>query len=395
MVQVLKKVIITGSIIFIFTMGFLEVLLRIPFSEASKDIIYIEKYYRTLLHRVNPIWFQKEQSQPLLPPFDVFANLRHDESSRLDEIRSKTRLLRNTAVDGYDFLRHESTFSSTRFTAYFNNLGFRRQSDTLIEKSKKSRRIIVYGSYQAFGFALPESLTYAEKLEARLNQNTKGIKYEVLNSAQMAGTAIVGYAHFLQDVKVLKPDLVIFDYGMVDAFIINDNMMPQVFHFDTKWKQFLSVPAQVVNYLIGHSTVFYKFWTFATNLKMRHNMISYFKLVDAFFAAAEKNKVPVVSVQQIQAITPAQIMNKVASRYQNIRFVDSNQVFSEKYDRFKNRTRPENFWLNEAAPDERVHIERHGLASFSNLRMNLWQINEDGQDILAEYLEPIVRGHLE
>lgn len=384
---------IVGKLILILllTLGFLELLLRIPYNEAAKNVIYMEKYYRTLLHRVNPVWFQKNHNDPLLPPFNVYANLNFNDTSRLEEIRNQTRVLKNAKVESYDFLRHESTFASTKYTVEFNNIGLRRSADTFTKKPFNTRRIMLYGSYQAFGFALPENLTYGAQLEARLNKNNQKIRYEVLNSARMAGTAIVGYAHFLRDVHTLKPDLVIFDYGMVDGFIINDNLMPQVLHIDTEWKEFLSGPAKVINSLIGYSTVFYKLWTLGANIKMRENMINYFKVVDMFFSEASKNSVPVIALQQIQAITPADIMYKVANRHKGITFVNAGQIFSEKYAQYEHWPRPDNFWLNEVPPEERVYIERHGLAAYANLRMNLWQINENGHSILAEHLESVVK----
>ena len=386
------------KIVVLFLLGIcflLEIFLRFPVSEEAKTAYYFDAYYRKVLHRVNPVWFRKKQDNPLLPPFDVYANLQVDEPERLTRIRDTNRVLKNTSVQAYDFLRHENLKDRTQVTAHFNNLGLRRETDTSIEKPKGTFRILVYGSYHAFGFGLPESATYSSILEDLLNQEAKKtgrkIKFEVLNSGRMAGTAIVGYAQFSDDVEKLKPDLAIFDYGIVDAFIIDDNLMPFVMHTGDNFKKFLQIPAGGINYLIGNSILFYKLWSFIMSYKIPQNIFNYFDVLHRFLFLAQQKKIPVIVLHQLQSAVPRDISAKVVSGYPDSHYADAKKIFEKEYANYKEIPKTDTFWLNEVDEEARAYIEKHPWATFSNLRLNIWQINEQGHSLLAHDLFKTVK----
>ena len=210
----------------------------------------------------------------------------------------------------------------------------------------------------------------------------------------MAGTAIVGYAELLKDIEELKPDLVIFDYGVVDPFIISDNLMPQVLHFNNDLKGALEIPCEILNFLIGHSALVYEFWTYMNNQSFGTNLHNFNASVEKFLALADSHGVPTILVRQIFATVPEKVLTAKLNQFKGVHYVDVREQFSAHYSEYSNWPHPETFWMNEIPPNEASYLEKTTMGAFGNLRLNLLQINENGQKVIAESLQKVVAEQL-
>lgn len=114
------------------------------------------------------------------------------------------------------FIRYElipNTVVSGRIR--INSGGFRGPEVT-IEKPKGVFRILMLGDSEIFSYLLPEDAPLPRQLEKLLNEESRNLKYEVINAG------VEGY-NTLQELEVLKykglkysPDLVILNYVLND-----------------------------------------------------------------------------------------------------------------------------------------------------------------------------------
>ncbi len=153
------------------------------------------------------------------PPFKKYYNYGYQDEKRLEMIFQETLGPVGKSVRTNDPLMPKSR---EKFKVSLNKLGFRGENRSP-KKSPDVKRIIVLGSYQAWGLGVNDSETYSALLENYLNQNTEQKKYEVWNGGRMTSTAIIGLAHLKHNVLKYQPDLVILDYGFVDSMMLLEN----------------------------------------------------------------------------------------------------------------------------------------------------------------------------
>ncbi len=184
------------------------------------------KYFNQIIRSRLASFWRRENTNPLMPPFKIFSNTGFDDEERLKLIAKETGLPHNAKLTAYDFLRSASVKEKTRYTAMINNLGFRDPPRT-IEKPENVFRIIVLGTYHAFGHAVNDEQAYPRQLERMLNElKIDGITFEVWNGGRHAASAIVGLARLKTEILDYHPDLIIWDYGFVDPLILGDDFFP-------------------------------------------------------------------------------------------------------------------------------------------------------------------------
>ena len=177
----------------------------------------VEKYQSLLLRKyVNQVFWvvsNPDKVEFFQPPNPTFANTGYDDDKRLKEIYRQTLGPVGTSARVTDVLEPDS---DEKFLISLNSDGFRG-----IERGKTEpgdlERIIVLGSYQAFGVGVNDDETYTDKLEEVLGEG-----HEVLNAGRMSSSAIVGLAHLKNNVINRYPDLVILDYGFVDSTMVDE-----------------------------------------------------------------------------------------------------------------------------------------------------------------------------
>jgi len=116
------------------------------------------------------------------------------------------------------------TFRTNGLTGEDVEVKFSRDSEGFRGKKNDSglRQILVIGGSTAIEFVVPEPLTWAEQLEARLNKKSKSKEqpFDVIN-AGVAGQTLLGNKLstdlWLKHTKSIEPEIIIIYYGHNDA----------------------------------------------------------------------------------------------------------------------------------------------------------------------------------
>lgn len=174
--------------------------------------------------KINGLWIRKREERKNIfePPFDVFVNKDFTNASRLKFISEFAKLPANQSYTVENFLRLNNLPQNQIFTVNSNSLGFRGKEYKL-KKAKDIFRIIVLGSYPAFGHAVNDDETYASILESELNKKARGkTRFEVWNGGKQGATSIMGYSRLINEVAAYAPDVVVWDYGWIELYLGKD-----------------------------------------------------------------------------------------------------------------------------------------------------------------------------
>jgi hypothetical protein len=176
-----------------------------------------------LQEKINKLWARSpvERNTILEPPFQVFINKNFQNKERMDFIFKHAALPPNMHVTAENFLRLNKSAHNQTYTATTNSLSFRGIERT-VAKPKKTFRIVLLGSYPAFGHGANDDETYAHIIEQ--NFKNAGKKVEVWNGGRQGGTSIMGYARLMREVENYKPDLVLWDYGWIELYLGQDRV---------------------------------------------------------------------------------------------------------------------------------------------------------------------------
>ena len=92
-----------------------------------------------------------------------------------------------------------------------------RNKEVAIEKSPDSVRVIMLGDSLTFGWGVSAKDTVSEQLEAHLNANGAGKRFEVINTGIGNTNTEMQVARFLGDEAKFSPDIVVLNYFINDA----------------------------------------------------------------------------------------------------------------------------------------------------------------------------------
>lgn len=174
--------------------------------------------------KINSLWTREREARKSLfePPFDVFVNKDFKNADRLHFIAKYSSLPKNINVTVENFLRLNNLKENETFTVTSNSRGYRGQERPL-EKPKDTYRIMLLGSYPAFGHAVNDNETYASVMEEILNKHYKGKKkFEIWNGGKQGATSIMGYSKLKEEVLNFSPDLIIWDFGWIELYLGRD-----------------------------------------------------------------------------------------------------------------------------------------------------------------------------
>ena len=102
-----------------------------------------------------------------------------------------------------------------------NSLGFRNE-EFIVQKPTNTYRILNLGDSVAFGWEVRVEDTYGNKLERYLNENSDGVRYEVINVGIPTWNLVAERNFLVQEGLKYQPDLVILDITVVnDIYGIN------------------------------------------------------------------------------------------------------------------------------------------------------------------------------
>lgn len=382
------------ALAFVFSVFVLtEIFFRVSFLGRNPVQVAVDKYMQFLGERINTQWARlttegpTDSDHPLEPPLKVVANTNFEDAARLAEIAESSRKLKNTKLTSFDFLKDRKLAQETQYTACYNNLGFRRCSDISVEKPKNTKRIIVYGTYTAFGHGVNEELTYSNQLENLLNKNSKNnTKYEVLNSGKHAGTAILALAQFTQDVKNLKPDVIVLDYGFVDILIADDDVFPLVLLFGDG--QIAKSLVKTHSFMVNNFVTFFLMWQKSSFSLIPERIEQLRAIFRKTIQLAAENKVSVVLLRQQTVRIRPKFYESIAEKVpQLVRFVDGEKYFSEQHQRYVHAPMPSHYWWNEISAEDQKLLVQDDYFKYPYLRLDLFQLNANGHALIAEALE--------
>lgn len=345
------------------------------------------KYFkRKIRARLWSAWSNKKNTDPLLPPFKIFSNKDFENVERLHRIVKETSLIRNAKLKSYDFLRADEIREKTYYTATVNNLGFRDPPRT-IQKPENVFRIIALGSYHTFGHAVNDKDTYPRQLERILNSDKdKNIVFEVWNGGRHAASAIVGLAKLQTEILDYKPDLIIWDYGFVDPFILEDNNFPISFFFpDTGVYRPVAFFFQLAkNITAGKSVLFIKFGDYLLRKNYEKNIEAFVQVNKKMIEIIKVKNIPVIVLRQNIASCQPYVYQKFSHLSKQVYFVEGEKIF-EKFppspEQVKEFQSGQN-WLSEYDPA----LAKVWRCKPPEYFINIYQYNELGHRAIAKYL---------
>lgn len=277
--------------------------------------------------RINKLWMRsaEERKTILEPPFQVFVNKNFQDQERMDFIFKHSPLPPNMNVTAENFLRLNDLPVNETFTATINSLSFRDPERT-IKKPKGTFRIIVLGSYPAFGHAVNDHETYSYILEKALNEKFKGkIKFEVWNGGRQGGTSIMGYSRLINEVQRYNPDLVLWDYGWIELYLSRD----RVRHNDkyTVIKQYGSLETKFLDFCIRSPLSIFKLCQVsvqkATKISYSDAISGWRESMNLVMDWSVKNKIPVVYLRHEGVTIPAREYEAFHNPDKNFHYVDT------------------------------------------------------------------------
>lgn len=178
-----------------------------------------------LQEQINRLWIRtpEERKTILEPPFQVFINKNFEDQERMDFIFKHSALPPLMNVTAPNFLRLNQGKETFTFTATTNSLSF-RGGERDLKKTNETFRIILLGSYPAFGHGADDAETYASIIEKNFRDSGTAKKVEVWNGGRQGGTSIMGYARLLREIERYSPDLILWDYGWIELYLANDRV---------------------------------------------------------------------------------------------------------------------------------------------------------------------------
>lgn len=350
--------------------------------------VYATQYQSRVLAHLHKQWIVRPGTyNPLLPPLKVFSNSKYTDQKHLESLASQARLPANGTWEGYDFIQLENSSSTTAYIAHTNNLGFRGTKNYSATKPANTYRIIVLGSYQAFGLGVEDDETYPAQLEKILSKQHPDKKIEVWNAGRPAGTAVLALAQ-LEELFAYEPDMIILDYGFIDHLIVGDDFFPLVLQLPNSWVgKFVGATVGPALGALDHSVVWQK-WIAKFSKFREAKRVEYADVLRQIIARAQEKNVSVTLVQQMVAplLSPSQY-EALAGPYGT--YVNVPEVFSNNPPAYPDPAEWKNgfwatTWLQELDPQYTRYDTGLSHIYFYPYRLDIYQLNSLGLRVLAE-----------
>jgi hypothetical protein len=333
-------------------------------------------------------WMDTRQRDPYMPPYKVFANKGYEDPERMRRVFEESRLPASTDAVSYDFLLPDEWAEQTQYRIRINSLGF-RGAERSPEKSANTKRVIVLGAYHPFGHGIPEEQAYPAVLERELNagKGKKDSRYEVWNGGRHASTAIVALARLQFEIPRYKPDLLVLDYGFVDAVTSGDNFMLSVLHLpEGRAANALRAIIHPLVPFLSRTLLWRNLLGTIQKRGARERIGDFLKVMRKTIKLARDSGVPVVLVKQMVAMIPQDVYMKLQA--DGVIFIDADSAFSEFPATLEqHEAAKKNLWMREVSPQLwRAFEFRHWA-----YRLNYFQLNPWGHEALAKALAKPVR----
>lgn len=282
-----------------------------------------------LQEQINKLWTRTpEQRKTILePPFPVFVNKNFENQKRLDYIFERAALPKNMNVTAENFLRLNKSKNNYTYTATTNSLSF-RGPERSVKKPKNTFRIILLGSYPAFGHGVNDDETYAHYIEQ--NFKTAGKNVEVWNGGRQGGTSIMGYTRLIKEVEQYSPDLVIWDYGWIELYLGRDRVPNPTF---SAIKMFSPFERKVLDVCLKTFLSSLRLCTVSvkkiTKISYSDAIYGWQESMDLVKAWAKDKNVPVIFLRHRGVTIPAKEYEAFHSPENNFTYVDTSPSILE------------------------------------------------------------------
>lgn len=286
----------------------------------------------TIMHRLWGQWLDKKQPHPFAPPFTVFSNRDPDDLERLRAAYEHARLPPSKSWQVSDFLQSPEKAEEHRFQVTSNALGF-RDPERSLAKPAGTYRILCLGAYQTFGLGVDDDQTFPRVLEGLLNAGAKrGTRYEVWNGGLPSATAILGLSRLQLEVFKFQPDLVILDYGFVDAVTLDDNLMPVALRLPSK-----NTPSRVFKRFLGwalssplaKSYLINKTLQRAMHLHRGESLEAWQGVMTRMIGLVRGRGIPVVLLDQGWSLFPDSTYESLAASDRGVQFLSVRRLFQQ------------------------------------------------------------------
>lgn len=389
------RILFQGFLVLSLSLVITELYFRwMPTKDASQDFLRsnMAKAHDNFVEaRIDKHWANKEKIGNTLffPPHIVYLNEDIANPKRLREIAKHTKFPPSQSWTTANFLRSEADASSSSFAVSTNALGF-RGSDHPLEKSKSVFRILVFGTYPAFGHGVSNEFTYAHKLENYLQEKQKR-KIEVWNLGRQGTTAISGLALLETEALNYKPDLILWDFGWVDLFAKSehDESGTSTHRLFSPIRDFYSFACGHSVALISKSQVCKRLNRNILNIITERQLQGWKNVYAQMIQIAKQHHIPVVLVRHNPVQVPLKEYEKFKDENQNIyvldtsAFVDDTQVTDKMIQEFW-ATSPT--WVDEIG----VSQQDVGREADTILRGDAIFYNKNGYDLIAKGISEFI-----
>lgn len=263
---------------------------------------------------------------PYTAPLEVFSNVGFDNPDRMKEIAAKDRLPAGETWVVPNFLRNPAEAKATLFRVTTNSLGF-RSPEYRKEKKPHTYRLVLLGAYTAFGHGVNDDETYAFLIEKALNREKLfGLRFEVWNGGRQASTAIMGLARLQKEIAEYSPDLLLWDYGLVDKHLYGD-------HFDVtseKSPVHRMIPREITQSMNPCQNKYYEGTEICYRWRRWHNGIMAKKLTAGWHESnrrmiefVKERRIPALIISHGASMMPWNEYSPLADEERNIYVVDT------------------------------------------------------------------------
>jgi len=342
--------------------------------------------------RIDRIWNLGKEKKEIKwgPPYDVYWNEGLGDPARMKLIYQHSFHPKAGEWESPNFLRAKGESKDHSFKVKINSLGFRDQERS-IEKPPKTKRIIVLGSYPAFGHGVNNKQTYSSQLELILQRSHADWNFEVWNGGMQGIVAIMGYARFLYELEKYDPDLIIFDFGWVDFFMRQDQTKTAS---DTPtwskphWNFFQKLAAKIRFSWFPNSSVSKVIDNYAKKSFRDLNKRQWKNVMRRTASLAQKRDIPILFVRQFRESVWPELYIEFTRPDENLHFIDTTKAFSDKavtnkiVDKFWSKSN----WLTELGKTK----DTTPRTAENYFKADALQFNEFGHKAIAKLLAPKV-----
>lgn|GEM_PF-5456771 len=284
-----------------------------------------------------------------------------------------------------DFLLPEDMREASRFTVTSDEHGFRGMPQKL---TKKDFRVLVLGSYQAFGHGVNDDQTYSHKLRLLLNDSKalKKLKLRpvVWNGGMQSASLDRGLKVLKEKLDLLRPNLVVLDYGMTDQVSSGPNPWLQPFAALAIPGSWLFGKLDALSRAnstgpIGESYLFGKLVNRSMQKNLEPNRALFLSRLEEALKLLEKSRIPVLLLDQPVVGVPEELYRKALAHHSNADFLSVKKILAEDA-----KAKPGEVlgaWLNEFPPEFQAYYQKKtGLGPYLG---NMLHLNALGQSLVA------------